>query len=207
MSTQDSDSSQDRPDEGRRSGPPYLGPVTQAAIVRVRQGEPPPLVKEWCEHLRKPGDFVLYWAGATRGHRGPDHDLGWGFLTTSLSDDEDDEEAPAGEGALPGTCDPTAPVRTERLLSPLAHESRIRMMQALYEGARSSSELAEATGLRGGNLYYHLKELVRAGYVREDEGAYLLTALGRQLLITFTTIALYVVKDSEDEGLIVDGDW
>ncbi len=48
---------------------------------------------------------------------------------------------------------------------------------------------------------------MRAGYVCEENGLYALTPLSCQLLITLTTIAMAVVKDSEEEGLIVDGNW
>ena len=57
--------------------------------------------------------------------------------------------------------------------------------------------------MKGGNLYYHLKELVHAGYVSEEDSAYGLTDLGRQLLLTFTSIASQAVKDRGEQGLAI----
>ncbi len=45
--------------------------------------------------------------------------------------------------------------------------SRIKLMQTMYDGPKSSAQLSEATSLRGGNLYYHLKSLLHASYVKE----------------------------------------
>jgi predicted transcriptional regulator len=89
------------------------------------------------------------------------------------------------------------------MLSPLAHEARIRLMQTMYDGPKSSGELSEATALKGGNLYYHLKELLHAAYVREMNGGYDLTPLGCQMLLTVAAIADKVVEDRGAEGLLV----
>jgi DNA-binding transcriptional ArsR family regulator len=99
----------------------------------------------------------------------------------------------------------TPAANVERLLSPLAHEARIRILQAIFPAPRSSGELSDLTGLRGGNLYYHLRELIHAEYVTEREGAYDLTGLGLQMLITVTTVASKVVEDRGEEGLLVSG--
>jgi predicted transcriptional regulator len=101
----------------------------------------------------------------------------------------------------------TPAAHIERLLAPLAHEGRLGLMQVLYGGRRTSGQLTEATGLRGGNLHYHLKELLHAHYVEQQDGGYGLTGLGTQMLLTVAAIASLYVKDRGDEGLEVLGGW
>jgi hypothetical protein len=84
----------------------------------------------------------------------------------------------------------------ERALSPLAHQARIRLMQAMYDGSKASSVLSEATGLKGGNLYYHLRELLRAGYVVERGGSYDITPLGCQMLVMVAVLVEGAVSQS-----------
>lgn len=180
----------------RAGGPPSIGPLTDAATERQHSG-PPPLVGEWCRAVKEPGDFVFFWGGATKAATDGEGTRGWSWLVTRLHE-PGDAEADAED--LPGPFHPEAAARTERLLAPLAHESRIRLLLVLFEAPCSSSYLGEQTGMKGGKLYYHLKELLHAGYVREHHGVYALTDLGYQLLTTVTCIAVRVIKDRDEEG-------
>lgn len=45
---------------------------------------------------------------------------------------------------------------------------RLKIIRALARGSRTSREIAEQTGLVGGQLYHHLNELIRAGFVRQE---------------------------------------
>lgn len=56
-------------------------------------------------------------------------------------------------------------------------------MQVMYDGPKASGALSEATALKGGNRYYHLKELIQAAYVRKQNRGYELTSLGCQMLV------------------------
>ena len=168
-------------------GMPDLGPISEA-MFHGEEGEPPPIISEWLEQVEQPGDIVFLWAAAGKP-------LSWTRLTTHFSAED-------------GGVDPlleVPPMNVERLLSPMAHEGRVRIMQALYESPKGASELTEATGFRGGGLYHHLRELRHAAYFREERGQYGLTQLGRQLLITMTLIAREVVVDRVDEGQAVGG--
>lgn len=182
-----------------REGPPDIGPITESAFYG---GPPPPIIHEWHEVVQEPGDFILLWAGANRGHRNAETTLSWSWLTVGGGDKLWGDAAKDEKPQL-GPYDPSIAAKVERLLSPLAHESRIQLMLSMFKVDRSSTEMAESTGLKGGNLYYHLKELVHAGYVREQEGIHGLTDLGRQLLLTFTSIASQAVKDRGEYGLAV----
>lgn len=190
-------------------GPPWLGPLTDQALQGQQDG-PPPIIEEWHAAMRERGDYVLLWAGAIRppGEKG---DRSWSSLWVHASYDSPDEDghAKTTAGADPDSApmDPASAAKVERLLSPLAHEARVRLMQALYDGPLGSSELTAATSLRGGNLYHHLKELIRAGYVSEREGGYAMTNVGRQLLVTMACMASLIIEDKDDQGLVVGSRW
>jgi DNA-binding transcriptional ArsR family regulator len=183
-----------------REGRPSIGPVTNAALSKSGRGKPPKMAEEFHQAVKEAGDYVLLWVGACRAGDGKGS-FSWSSLTTSLGGVEPE----AGRIAHQEVETPASHV--ERILSPLAHEARIRLLQILYSGPKSSSELSELTGLKGGNLHYHLKELMYADYVRESERQYRLTRLGTQLLITMTCIASLNVKDKGEDGLEISGGW
>jgi DNA-binding transcriptional ArsR family regulator len=188
-------------------GPPYLGPVTEAAyMARDRKaGTPPPIIEEWNKALEAPG-FVLLLAGAWRGASEPGK-LSWGHLIVSSDGPPVRPPQPGEPEPMPPTRDARVASKVERLLAPLAHESRVRILQVLSEGSHSSSQLSVATGLTGGNLYHHLRDLVHAGYVRELDRGYALTNVGLQLLLTVTCIAWEAVEDRDADGLVIGDTW
>jgi len=172
-------------------------PITRAAFGPTRQRGPRPMEREWGEFAKSDQDVIVYLAGMWNRH---DRRLGWGLCSVYLGGDnyEGGHEHPALH---------TAAASVERILSPLAHEARVRIMQAMYDAPKSSGELSEATGLRGGNLHYHLKELIHAAYVSETRGVYDLTPLGCQMLMTVTMLAHGIVKDRGEEGLLIVSNW
>lgn len=176
-------------------------PINEAAFGRLdrtgRHPGPPPIELEWREQCQNDGDFVFLWSADwnRRGTR-----LGWSWMWFNVGGGND-------YAANPHPVVSTPAANVERMLSPLAHEARIKLMQAMYDGPRAAGELSEATGLKGGNLYYHLKELLHAAYVKEQNGGYDLTELGCQMLLTVAAIAGQVIKDSGEQGLLVAGQW
>ena len=182
------------------AGRPRLGPITDAAFTGDTATA---LEREWNEALRDQHGYVLLWAGAYSSPETPQFTTHWSWLQTHLEaepeQDEHDEFAPL--------LAPSVATWTERLLSPLAHEARIRIMQALWAGPIGSSALSDATGLVGGNLYYHLKELIHARYVGDQHSKYALTGLGRQLLVTLALIATEVVGERAHEGAMLRTVW
>jgi len=176
---------------------PYLGPITNAALERQKQG-PPPMIAEWHEAMKGAGDYVLLWAGAVRLGEGRG-DRSWSCLWVNTGYPPPDEK---GEPKRKSATDADAAAKVECLLTPLAHEARVRLMQALYDGPRGASELTAATDLRGGNLYHHLKELIHADCVCEQDGGYALTNTGRYLLITMEGLAGQFIEDRDEEGLV-----
>ncbi|RLE58398.1 MAG: hypothetical protein DRJ32_06525 [Thermoprotei archaeon] len=93
-----------------------------------------------------------------------------------------------------------SPKRVEKLVAPLANSSRVALLKALLSKARSISEITEITGLRGGELYHHLKELIRSGYVTsEKRGVYRLTMKGEIVLIIASGMAKWLEAPTEEE--------
>lgn len=165
-------------------------PITKAAL-EGEPGEPPAIQKEWARVATEDQNVLFLWTGSW--HRRNSY---WGWVWFSHRVGEESRGEPH-----PVTRVPAANV--ERMLSPLAHEARVRIMQAMYDEPKSAAALTEATGLRGGNFYYHLRELLHAAYVKEANGGYDLTPLGCQMLLTITAIADKVITDAGERGLLV----
>lgn len=170
---------------------PYLGPITEAAFAKQPSG-PPPIIREWEPCLTHVGNFALLWAGVVKTG---ESNLSWAWMSFNAG------------FPLPAQPDASVPAKVERMLAPLAHESRIAIMQALRESPLTATALSEATGLRGGNLYHHLRDLLNSYYVRDTAAGYALSDLGRQLLITLTAIAEQIIQDRDQEGLVVGERW
>ncbi len=171
-------------------------PILSAAFNPPGVGGPDPITQEYASLMEDPEDVFLIWGGATGK---PGHEGSWLWLSYNLArQKEETGQQPVFE---------VDPAGIERILSPLAHEARVRLMLAMHDGAKTSGQLSEASGLKGGNLYYHLKELIYARYVREADGAYDLTRLGYQMLLTVSIVAKQLVSDQGEEGLVVKSPW
>jgi DNA-binding transcriptional ArsR family regulator len=166
-----------------------IGPLTDAALARPDGEGPPAMEREWCRAAQAVGNLVFLWAGAVRLEG---HCLSWHHFTVHAG--EESEEDPSPVTATPAE-------HVERLLTPLAHASRVRIVQALFASPLSAGQLAEAVGLRGGSLYHHLRELQFAAYVTVEQGQYGLTNLGRQMAVTACVLARDIVVDRSEQGL------
>ena len=102
---------------------PNVGPLTDALFVRPDGTSPPALAREWHAVAREPGDLILLWAGAVRCGSGC---LSWAHLTAHAGEKGD---------AHPDPVTSTPPEHIERMLSPLAHASRVRILQVLHVAA------------------------------------------------------------------------
>lgn len=173
-----------------------VGPITDAALEQARpEAGQSKIEEEWMRSLKNDGDFLLLWGGAFKTQwqsREQSEPVGVTWHALMFSDSGLSEQVLK-----------TPAANIELLLSSLAHEARVRLLQALYTGPKSSSELTESTGLRGGHLYYHLKELIYAHYVEQSEGRYRLTERGVQMLITVACLARLAVQDEGERGLVV----
>ncbi len=66
----------------------------------------------------------------------------------------------------------------------LSSKQRLQILKAVSAEAKSFSAFSEITGLRGGNLLFHLQKLLDAGLIlqRHDRGDYMITEKGYKVL-------------------------
>ncbi len=69
-------------------------------------------------------------------------------------------------------------------LSSVSNPLRIRILKALAKGRKSYAELERLTSIKGGHLQFHLRTLIKSGYVAQEEpqGKYMLTNNGLRIL-------------------------
>ena len=78
-----------------------------------------------------------------------------------------------------------------RMLSGFAHPDRIRLARAVLTGANTHHLLADASRLKTGPLYHHLRELERAGLLaRTARNAYAITDFGRIALFVTAVLGM-----------------
>lgn len=75
-------------------------------------------------------------------------------------------------------------------LEPVSNETRLRILKSLYYEPRTFSVLSRLTGLRAGNLLFHLQKLQKADLAiqRHEGGDYLITEKGYRLLNSLNDI-------------------
>jgi predicted transcriptional regulator len=66
------------------------------------------------------------------------------------------------------------------LLEPVANIQRFQILKSLTAQTRTFSDISQLTGLRGGNLLFHLKKLTDSGMIlqRHERGDYIITDKG-----------------------------
>jgi len=70
------------------------------------------------------------------------------------------------------------------VLEPISSKHRLQILKAVSQDVRTFSSLAVATGIRGGNLLFHIQRLLEAGMMvqRRDRGDYIITEKGFTVL-------------------------
>jgi len=93
-----------------------------------------------------------------------------------------------------------SPERVAKLVAPLSSRQRVAILKALIEGPKTPSELSRITGMRGGELYHHLKELIRSGYVEaRGRGVYALTFKGEAVFSVVAGLASHLEPPTDEE--------
>ncbi len=89
-----------------------------------------------------------------------------------------------------------------RICYPLSSPHRVRILKALYREEKSFSDLAGITGLRGGNLLFHLEKLLAAGLIRQrkDRGEYSISLKGYELLAALSALSRQILDDDARAG-------
>jgi DNA-binding transcriptional ArsR family regulator len=76
------------------------------------------------------------------------------------------------------------------ILEPISNKTRIRILKAVYYEPKTFSALSELTGLRAGNLLFHLQKLLNGGMIiqRHEGGDYMITDKGYKVLVMINEI-------------------
>ncbi len=70
------------------------------------------------------------------------------------------------------------------ILEPLSNKQRLQILKAIAIETKTFSAFSELTGLRGGNLLFHLQKLLDSGMIlqRHERGDYMITEKGFKVL-------------------------
>ncbi len=70
------------------------------------------------------------------------------------------------------------------VFEPLSNKQRLQILKAIAIETKTFSALSELTGLRGGNLLFHLQKLLDSGMIlqRHERGDYMITDRGFKIL-------------------------
>lgn len=76
------------------------------------------------------------------------------------------------------------------ILEPLSNKQRLQILKAIAIETKTFSALSELTGLRGGNLLFHLQKLLDSGMIlqRHERGDYMITEKGYKVLKSVSEI-------------------
>ncbi|PKL71070.1 MAG: ArsR family transcriptional regulator, partial [Methanobacteriales archaeon HGW-Methanobacteriales-2] len=70
-------------------------------------------------------------------------------------------------------------------LEPLSNKQRLQILKSMVSETRTFSALSELTGLRGGNLLFHIQKLLKSELIlqRHERGDYMITKKGFNLML------------------------
>lgn len=86
----------------------------------------------------------------------------------------------------------------KEILEPLNSRQRLQILKSLASETKSFSSLSELTGLRGGNLLFHIEKLLGSGMIlqRHERGDYMITEKGYRALLGISEIYSKLNLDS-----------
>lgn len=76
------------------------------------------------------------------------------------------------------------------LLEPVANIQRFQILKSLTVQTRTFSDISQMTGLRGGNLLFHIKKLTESGMIlqRHERGDYIITDKGYKTITAISEL-------------------
>jgi DNA-binding transcriptional ArsR family regulator len=82
------------------------------------------------------------------------------------------------------------------VLEPLSNKQRLQILKSMASETRTFSTLSELTGLRGGNLLFHIQKLLETDLIlqRHERGDYMITKKGFNLLIMLADFSKIMEK-------------
>ena len=89
------------------------------------------------------------------------------------------------------------------LLEPVANIQRFQILKALTVQTRTFSDISQLTGLRGGNLLFHIKKLTDSGMIlqRHERGDYIITDKGFKTMTAISQLHQVLNPDFNDIAL------
>ncbi|MDD1686390.1 winged helix-turn-helix domain-containing protein [Methanoregula sp.] len=77
------------------------------------------------------------------------------------------------------------------LLEPVANVQRFLILKSLSVQTRTFSDISQLTGLKGGNLLFHVRKLTDAGMIlqRHERGDYIITDKGYKTLVAISELS------------------
>lgn len=90
-------------------------------------------------------------------------------------------------------------VLLKEILEPVSNRQRLQILKMLSPEARSFSFISEQSGLRGGNLLFHLLHLMEGGLIIQqyERGNYMLSEKGYAILRNLTELMSIVEGETE----------
>jgi predicted transcriptional regulator len=78
----------------------------------------------------------------------------------------------------------------KNLLEPVANIQRFQILKALTVQTRTFSDISQMTGLRGGNLLFHIRKLTDSGMIlqRHERGDYIITDKGYKTMAAISEL-------------------
>jgi len=87
-------------------------------------------------------------------------------------------------------------IMVKSVLEPVANKQRLQILKSMALETMTFTALSELTGLRGGNLLFHLQKLLENDLIlqRHERGDYMITEKGYNLLIMLFNFKKYMDK-------------
>jgi DNA-binding transcriptional ArsR family regulator len=84
------------------------------------------------------------------------------------------------------------------VIDPLANPQRLEIMKSLMDQPQGYSMLSHLTGMKGGNLLFHLQKLTSANMIiqSQERGDYALTEKGNKVLKYLTMVSLEIGSEN-----------
>lgn len=108
-------------------------------------------------------------------------------LISSLKTKSSDEEKRAEISSIPEE------ILVKTVLEPLSNKQRLQILKSMASETRTFTALSELTGLRGGNLLFHIQKLLENNLIiqRHERGDYMITEKGYNLLLMLADFGKY----------------
>ncbi|BDZ71892.1 winged helix-turn-helix domain-containing protein [Methanobacterium petrolearium] len=85
-------------------------------------------------------------------------------------------------------------VIVKQVLDPLANKQRLQILKSMASETKTFSNLSKLTGLRGGNLLFHIQKLLESDLIlqRHERGDYMITEKGYNSLLMLAEFKKYM---------------